>query len=74
MHSYSLSNLKKGLSRQAFLIFVEIMQQTWKTLRKEKPHFTFPFSCIQAENWPGYEPCKCQEESIIKKALQYATI
>jgi len=50
------------------------MQQTWKTLKKEKPHFTFPFSCIQAENWPGYEPSKCQEESIIKKALQYATI
>jgi len=54
--------------------FVEIMQQTWKTLKKEKPYFTFPFSCIQAEHWPGYESTKCQEESIIKKALQYATI
>lgn len=54
--------------------FVEIMQQTWKTLKKEKPYFIFPFSCIQAEHWPGYESTKCQEESIIKKALQYATI
>jgi len=47
--------------------FVEIMQQTWKTLKKEKPYFTFPFSCIQAEHWPGYESSKCQEESIIKR-------
>ena len=43
------------------------MQQTWKTLKKEKAHF--PFSCILAEHWPGYESSKCQEEGIIKKAL-----